>query len=353
VKGPGRTTEDTHAKSLHCGAAGASYPWDLSAKEEVQATYGRVEENLTKAAPRTSADSLFPHESQADLVGDFIRDEEHGWLWGRHPEVNARQATKIRAAILSRRNAFAYSVAELPGYHGPEGPIHIHLDHRRPIFTSKRKQSDAEKAIQNEKCQELLDNDIIEQAPSSNYASPPVIVAKKDADGQLTDSLFSIDYRRINDATTADLYPMPLPEEIFRECRGARVFSKLDLRAGYHQVPLTESCRNVTAFWWNNNLWRYKRLPFGLKNAPAEFQKRVDLHLGQAGLLHCCRAFMDDLIIFSPDGDSHAEHVSVVLDCLQAEDYECIRRRVASVHQGSNTWDTSSQPRASHLQQLR
>ena len=232
--------------------------------------------------------------------------------------MTVQQATKIRCAILSRRSAFAYSVAELPGYHGPEGPIHIQLDHRRPIFTSKRKQSDAEKAIQNEKCQELLDNDIIEQAPSSNYASPPVIVAKKDADGQLTDSRFCIDYRRINDATTADLYPMPLPEEIFRECRGARVFSKLDLRAGYHQIPLTEGCRNVTAFWWNNNLWRYKRLPFGLKNAPAEFQKRVDLHLGQAGLLHCCRAFMDDLIIFSPDGDSHAEHVSAVLDCLQA-----------------------------------
>ena len=84
------------------------------------------------------------------------------------------------------------------------------------------------------------------------------------------------DYRPINRKTNSDLYSMPTPEELFDAVGHARVFSTLDLRSGYHQLPLMVDDRVKTAFWGvdqdgRDQLYHWKFLPFGLKNAPAEF----------------------------------------------------------------------------------
>ena len=116
------------------------------------------------------------------------------------------------------------------------------------------------------------------------------------------------DYRPVNPKTKSDCYPMLIPEELFDAVGKARVFGTLVLRSGYHQVPLREEDWMKTAFWGVDDdgrdmLFHWKFLPFGRKNAPAEFQRVMDLVLKGLPFAWC---YTDDVIIF---GDTPKEHV--------------------------------------------
>ena len=114
---------------------------------------------------------------------------------------------------------------------------------------------------------------MIQRSTQSLYASATVVVRKKDSEGNYTDFRQCGDYRPLNLETNLDRYPLPGIEDIFNQMGGATVFSKLDLRSGYHQMPLREEDRCKTAFWGANRvLWEWPVVPFGLKNAPPYFQ---------------------------------------------------------------------------------
>ena len=102
---------------------------------------------------------------------------------------------------------------------------------------------------------------MIKRVHQSQYASNTTLPPKKDADGQWTENRFCVDFRPLNDASPVHNYPLPLPEELFREVADCAYFSKLDLRAGFHQIPLDEESIEKTSFWWNGELWAYTRLP--------------------------------------------------------------------------------------------
>jgi hypothetical protein len=140
---------------------------------------------------------------------------------------------------------------------------------------------------------------------------------KKDSEGNWTERRFCVDFRKINSRTEQDRYQPQLAEELFADVGGAKFFSKLDLRAGFHQIPFTPEIQQVTAFWWGSKLFCYKRMPFGLKNATAAFQRIVDYELGRRELTHCSRAFVDDIIIFSDTIEEHIQHVADVITCLK------------------------------------
>ena len=96
-----------------------------------------------------------------------------------------------------------------------------------------------------------------------------MVVRKKDSEGNYTDFRQCGDYRPLNAETNVDRYPLP---GIFNAIEGATIFSKLDLRSGYHQMPLRPGDRAKTAFWGANRiLWEWLVVPFGLKNAPPYF----------------------------------------------------------------------------------
>ena len=89
-------------------------------------------------------------------------------------------------------------------------------------------------------------------------------------------------------ATTLDRYPLPGIDDIFNKMVGATVFSKLDLRGGYHQMPVREQDWCKTAFWGANRvLWEWLVVPFGLKNAPPYFQRRMDEVLRGLPFVRC------------------------------------------------------------------
>jgi hypothetical protein len=154
----------------------------------------------------------------------------------------------------------------------------------------------------------MLARGIIEKSASS-YSSPIVIVPKKDGTRRMC-----IDFKRLNAQTTKDNYPMPTIEENLNRMSGARVFSSLDLLAGYWQVPLRNCDRHKTAFQHDGELYQFTVMPFGLCNGPATFQRLMNTVLEE------CRefatAYLDDVIIFSQDVRSHLGDLQRVFDAI-------------------------------------
>src|SRR6218665_3719848 len=119
----------------------------------------------------------------------------------------------------------------------------------------------------------MLKSGVIEPA-ASEWAANVVLAKKKD--GTLR---FCIDYRKLNDVTRKDVYPLPRVDACLDALSGAGWFTTLDLRSGYHQVPLRPAEADKTAFITRRETYRWKVMPFGLCNAPATFQRLMDIVL--------------------------------------------------------------------------
>ncbi|CAM6086541.1 unnamed protein product [Calypogeia fissa] len=200
-----------------------------------------------------------------------------------------------------------------------KGPgIRIELASDTPIFRRPYRYSDMERDLIRSKTLDLLEAGLVEIS-HGEYASATVMPVKKDIHGNYTDRRMCGDYRPINRITKSDKYAMPTPEEIFDAVGHARVFSTLDLRAGYHQLPIWRPDKVKTAFWGVNthgkdSLYHWLFLPFGLKNAPAEFQRVMDRILAGLEFVRC---YIDDILVFSSTVKEHQTHLQAVFERLR------------------------------------
>jgi hypothetical protein len=191
-------------------------------------------------------------------AGTHEKDADIGCTWGRHPAMPVGVFERLQQVVRSRKHScFAFSNADLPGYCGPEGPFTLELTTDEPVFVKPRFHSVAEREVQDAKCQELLAAGIIVGSNPTIYAACPTMPAKKDALGNWTDRRFCIDFRGLNWVTVVDRYALPLPEEIFQRVGNAKFFSKIDMRAGFHQIPISEADQYKTGFWWGNQTYHF------------------------------------------------------------------------------------------------
>ena len=187
---------------------------------------------------------------------------------------------------------------------------HITLYDHTPIYQRPRR---FPAPITNEierQCNELCISDIIEPSISP-YSSPIVPVRKKDGSIRLC-----IDYRKLNAVTIPDKFPVPNLIDSLFSLHGTQFFTSLDLHKGYYQIPLDIDSRPCTAFSTPKNHWQFKRLPFGLRNAPSAFQREIQAVLS-AFPSNKVIVYIDDILIMGNSFQEHFDLVSKVLTTLQ------------------------------------
>ena len=257
--------------------------------------------------------------SEPTLVKEesYTKDPEGLWTWGNHPNMTAEAAEQLQEAVRMRKHCFAYSLTDLPGYSGTVPPFRIVLKHDNPIRSKQRTYSVMEQSIRQEKLGEMRDAHMLEPSPpNTQYASCLHFPAKRDVNGNWSDKRVTTDFRAINRDTVTDQYMLHRADDLFDKVSKAKFFTKIDLRSGFHQIPVHPDDRPKTAFWWGNELWQYTRLPMGLKNSPAHFQRIMDHEVQEAGLVGNVVCFLDDLLIYSDTVEEHITHVSCMLDRL-------------------------------------
>jgi hypothetical protein len=145
----------------------------------------------------------------------------------------------------------------------------------------------------------------------SPCGAPVLFVQKKDGSQRMC-----VDYWSLNDVIMKNKYPLPRIEDLFNQMRGARVFSKIDLRSGYHQMKIRPSNIPKTAFSTRYGLYEYTVMSFGLTNAPAYFMNLMN-KVFMEYLDIFVVVFIDDILIYYKSDSDHEEHLRLVLQKLR------------------------------------
>jgi len=238
-----------------------------------------VEPNLTNSVILAKLDDKLKHLSaaQAANIGSLL--QEYGKLFSDVPrlcpllehDVETRDAQPVRQA-----------------------PYRLNAEKR---------------AFLQAEVQRLKEQGII--IPSlSPWASPVVLVPKSSGTYRLC-----VDYRKVNAVTVADSFPLPRMDDIIDDLGKARYLTKLDLLQGYYQVPLTERARPISAFVTPTGLYEFRVLPFGMRNAPATFQRLMNYLTAD---LEGVRCYLDDLVIWSDSWEEHLVRLRALFSALSA-----------------------------------
>lgn len=202
--------------------------------------------------------------------------------------------------------------AELPGM-PPERDVEFRIDlvpgtqpiSRAPYRLARPFQEELKKQLD-----DLLSKKLIRRSVSP-WGAPVIFTEKKDGSWRMC-----VDYRALNAATIKNKYPLPRIEDLFDQLKGAKVFSKIDLKSGYNQIRVREEDIEKTAFSTRYGHYEYRVMSFGLTNAPAYFMEAMNSML-HSFLDNFVVVFIDDILIYSKDVEEHERHLRMVLGTLR------------------------------------
>ena len=250
---------------------------------------------------------------------DHIEHEDRAKYWAHHNvdgldltdcDLDYDQRDKLLELLRKYSHIFVSSNQTLTGTDAMQYSLKLNDPNMTPIKQrayrvpqSKRKEIDAH-------LDKLLEVDII--SPScSPWASPVVLVAKKDGGSRL-----AIDYRRLNEVTISDAYPLPRLDDAVEFLNGAKYLTTLDCAQGFHQVELEKESRPLTAFITGRGLYEFNKVPFGIKQGPACFQRLMNFVL--SGLLfQSAMIYLDDILVAGKTFEEMLSRLETVFERLQ------------------------------------
>jgi transposase InsO family protein len=282
--------------SMHAGQCiGTAEPAEIVQRlENTVDEFGSVEETKVKSIDDNGTQHCPPHlQCILDAFPVELTDDQ------RH---------KAEEFVIDNASLFSASEYDIGRTHLVQH--RIDTGENRPFKEALRRHPIAYLPVIDQHVNDMLHNDIIEPS-ASPWSSNVVLIKKRDGDLR-----FCIDYRRLNNLTYKDSYPLPRIDACLHSLGGSKYFSTLDLRSGFWQTSIDPRDRDKTAFVTRRGTFRFKVLSFGLANAPSLFQRLMDLVL--VGLTwETCLVFLDDIIVFSETFEQHLERLSAVFVRLQ------------------------------------
>ncbi|GJX08605.1 putative reverse transcriptase domain-containing protein [Tanacetum coccineum] len=197
----------------------------------------------------------------------------------------------------------------------PARPVEFQIDlipGAAPVARAPYRLAPSEMKELSEQLQELSDKGFIRPS-SSPWGAPVLFVKKKDGSFRMC-----IDYRELNKLTVKNRYPLPRIDDLFDQLQGSNIYSKIDLRSGYHQLRVREQDIPKTAFRTRYGHYEFQVMPFGLTNAPAVFMDLMN-RVCKPYLDKFVIVFIDDILIYSKDKKEHEEHLKAILELLKKE----------------------------------
>lgn len=225
-----------------------------------------------------------------------------------NPNLTESETKNIVHLVNEFRDCFAQSTMELGKTDVAKMSIHL-MDNSPVVYRPYRLSYNERKVVRNI-VDDLLKNEIVRESDSP-YSSPILLVKKKNGEMRMC-----VDYRKLNSKTVKDKYPLPRVDEFLEKLKNCKYFTKLDLACGYHQIPMEEASIPQTAFTTPDGHFEYLRMPFGLCNAPAVFQRAVNKVLGNLRYGKAI-AYMDDVLLPASTIEEGLQNLREVLNSFR------------------------------------
>ena len=221
--------------------------------------------------------------------------------------LNKEQRKALRKTVLAHEELFVLGHTELGRIKIP--PVKVHLECSKPVRSPSFRHPERAKEIILNLVQDMKDKDVIEPSTAA-WLSPVVLVSKANT----TSKRFCIDFRRVNAQLRVDLGVLPKLDELIEAAAGHKYYVMVDLKEAYYQVVLDEESRDITTFSDGCNLFRFKRLPYGLSSSSAVFSRALAVVLAPLARENWLVSYLDDIIFWSNDFDTLLNRMSKVFN---------------------------------------
>ncbi|KAJ3703306.1 hypothetical protein LUZ61_007011 [Rhynchospora tenuis] len=264
---------------------------------EVKLCHGEV---CLSSEQKKGSDVIFAQLFETYVDADQLTSNFSDQLATLHPKLQA---------VVSNYSSVFTDPSSLPPIRSTDHQIPLKSEtipvNIRPYRFSHFQKPEIEKIVE-----ELLSSGYI-RASTSPFASPILLVKKKDQTWRLC-----VDYRKLNDLTIKNKFPIPIIDDLLDELHGAQFFSKIDFKSGYHQIRMFDKDIHKTAFRTHTGHYEFTVMPFGLTNAPATFPALMN-SIFQPHLRKFILVYFDDILVYSKTLEDHAQHLSVTLQLLK------------------------------------